>query len=229
MGVIDDLIESGKKFKRDSNDEYSRYKSWEFCYAKFKNSDNYNENEEDKIDELAIHLSFYLASWGMYRGSTFLLNKNYKINCGIVKIIKAFQTKYKKYFSVENKEQLKQLLTKDNFFDDIEKLGNDIETHYSNCNIYNKGVTDTLKTKIIMGTLGITPAYDTYFREAIDEINKIEGYNISKTFKKESIRDWYQFYYDHFDNFESLRKETDYPIMKILDMCLWQHQIDKKK
>ena len=77
MEVIDALIDAGEIFENDSTDKFSRYKSWEFCYKKFQ--DNvYN------TDDLAIHLSLYLASWGMYRGSTFLLNKNYKINCFVL-------------------------------------------------------------------------------------------------------------------------------------------------
>lgn len=223
MSVIDNLIKAGMKFEKDSIDEYSRYKSWEFCYAKFKD----NENDEYKVDELAIHLSLYLASWGMYRGSTFLINKNYKINCGIVEIIKKFQSKYKEDIRIESKEHLEKILTNDNFFEEIEALGEKIEKYYRNQgNIDNKNVTDTLKSKIIMGTLGITPAYDTYFKSALNDIED----NITKTFNKKSIKECYKYYYKHFKEFEELRKNKfkDYPIMKILDMCLWQYQMDKK-
>lgn len=40
--------------KVDSN---HRFKSWEHCYKAFG-----NQTKED--DELALHLAFYLASWG---------------------------------------------------------------------------------------------------------------------------------------------------------------------
>ncbi len=46
-----------------------------------------NINDEETIDMLALHLGFYLASWGMYRGSSFLLQKDYKVHVPIVKII----------------------------------------------------------------------------------------------------------------------------------------------
>jgi hypothetical protein len=36
-------------------------------------------------DYLSLQLSFYLASWGMYRGSSFLLQKDYKVHIPAVK------------------------------------------------------------------------------------------------------------------------------------------------
>ena len=58
-----------------------RYLSWEHCYEAFGNPNN-------SIDYLALHLAFYLASWGMYRGSTELLQKDYKIHIPVVEYIK---------------------------------------------------------------------------------------------------------------------------------------------
>ena len=60
--------------KVDSN---HRFKSWEHCYKAFG-----NQTKED--DELALHLAFYLASWGMYRGSSFLLQKDYRIHIPVI-------------------------------------------------------------------------------------------------------------------------------------------------
>ena len=36
-------------------------------------------------DYLSLQLAFYLASWGMYRGSSFLLQKDYKVHEAVVK------------------------------------------------------------------------------------------------------------------------------------------------
>lgn len=220
MIIIDDLIKAGKKFEEDSADKYSRYKSWEFCYSKFQDTE-YNK------DELAIHISLYLASWGMYRGSTFLINKNYTINYGIVEIIKEFQRNNKENIKIESKGHLKRVLNNENFFNAIEKLGDEIEIYYKDKgNIYNKNITDTLKTKIIMGTLGITPAYDTLFKNALDNIEE----PITKKFNAKSINECYKYYYKYFSKFSELRKNQfkDYPIMKIFDMCLWQYQKDRE-
>lgn len=32
------------------------------------------------LDYLSLQLAFYLASWGMYRGSSFLLQKYYRVH-----------------------------------------------------------------------------------------------------------------------------------------------------
>ena len=218
MVIINELINAGKIFEKDSKDKYSRYKSWEFCYQKFQ------ESEYDR-DELTINLSLYLASWGMYRGSTFLINKNYKINTGIVDIIKEFQKEHSAHNKILNKEQLEELIKNDEYFNDIEKLGNKIAEYYYK-EIQDKNVTDTLKTKIIMGTIGITPAYDTYFKESLKDLDE----HILKSFKAKSIKQCYEYYNKYYYEFEEIRKNKfeGYPIMKILDMCLWQYQKNKK-
>jgi hypothetical protein len=45
-------------------EDYSRYNSWKYCYEVFGDKTKHRD-----IDYLALHLGFYLASWGMYRGS----------------------------------------------------------------------------------------------------------------------------------------------------------------
>ena len=62
------------------SDKHHRYKSWEHCFSYFS---------KKKLDEAiaCLHLSFYLASWGMYRGSSFLLWKDYLVHREVVKHI----------------------------------------------------------------------------------------------------------------------------------------------
>ena len=59
------------------NNKNARYKSWEHCYSIF--AKNQNKTDDETVDLLCLNLSFYLASWGMYR-SSFLLQKDYKIH-----------------------------------------------------------------------------------------------------------------------------------------------------
>lgn len=51
---------------------------------KEKRNDDFDLTNED-YDFLALHLSLYLASWGMYRGSGILLYTDYKIHIPITK------------------------------------------------------------------------------------------------------------------------------------------------
>jgi len=63
-------------------DPHHRYRSWEHCYRFFR------EMKPSGIaaqrEHAALQLGFYLASWGMYRGSTFLLQRAYTVHLGVV-------------------------------------------------------------------------------------------------------------------------------------------------
>ena len=63
------LVErSAEKFYKVKNkDAHCRFMSWEHCYSEFLNARNRKEYSDDDIDYLCLHLSVYLASWGMYR------------------------------------------------------------------------------------------------------------------------------------------------------------------
>ncbi len=60
-------------------DEFHRYKSWDNCHKSF--------NVSTQTDIHTLELAFYLASWGMYRGSSGLLQKNHFIHKGAVDIL----------------------------------------------------------------------------------------------------------------------------------------------
>ncbi|OMP74671.1 hypothetical protein [[Flexibacter] sp. ATCC 35208] len=62
-----------------TSDGFHRYKSWDNCHQAF------NVNKQTEIHSL--QLAFYLASWGMYRGSGGLLQKNHFIHKGAVDIL----------------------------------------------------------------------------------------------------------------------------------------------
>ena len=101
--------------------------------------------------------------------------------------------------------------------------------------------TDTLVTKILLGTLGCVPAYDRYYVQAVRQYgisaggydrrsvrNVAKYYGISAGgFNKESVRDVAKYYLSHKDAFETVRAElstcgVEYPVMKLMDMCMWQ-------
>jgi hypothetical protein len=50
-----------------TTDEFHRYKSWDNCFQAFSVS--------KQLEIQVLELAFYLASWGMYRGSSGLLQK----------------------------------------------------------------------------------------------------------------------------------------------------------
>ena len=91
--------------------------------------------------------------------------------------------------------------------------------------------TDTLVTKILLGTIGCVPAYDRYYVQAVKQYGISTG-----IFNKESVRDVAKYYLSYKDDFESVRAElsthgAEYPAMKLMDMCMWQvaFEADEKR
>lgn len=76
-----------------TKDEFHRYRSWDNCFKYF--------SENKKTENHCLQLGFYLASWGMYRGSSGLLQKNHLIHDKAISII--FKSKYDRLRC--NKEQ----------------------------------------------------------------------------------------------------------------------------
>ena len=73
-----------------------------------------------------------------------------------------------------------------------------------------------------MGTLGCVPAYDRYYIQAAKQHNISAG-----AYNKKSVKDVAAYYLKYKDEFEKVREELssqgiEYPVMKIMDMCLWQ-------
>ena len=201
-------------FQQLITDKNHRYKSWEHCFLYFS-------QDIDKIDkEIAcLHLSFYLASWGMYRGSSFLLWQDYLIHHKVVEEIlkyKHLQNIDFNYFNAEDKN-----------FEDIFKLSEFIENWYPD-NIKDipekpkKGinVTDTLLTKILLGTLGCIPAYDRFFKDGLKTKN-IQPYT---KLSGKSFLEVVKFYQENKNDFLKVQKSIEekvgvkYPIMKLVDM-----------
>ena len=96
METVDLVIQAALDFYADITvDVNGRYRSWEYCYYNFYKARTSNTVD---VDFLSLHLAFYLASWGMYRGSSFLLQKDYKIHTSVVE--KVLKTKYNILFGV---------------------------------------------------------------------------------------------------------------------------------
>lgn len=204
-------------------DKHHRFLSWNHCYNTFTKLRK--SNESNLVDYLSLHLGFYLASWGMYRGSAFLLKNDYKIHNNAVKII--LDSKYDSLVGISAQD-----LIKEENLDLIEDISTRIRDSYATeqeCNNKNINyVSDTLVTKILLGTLGCTPAFDRFFK------NSIKNYKIStSSFNKKSLQNIAIFYCFYNDEFEKLRIElskcgTIYPPMKLIDMCFFQASYKSK-
>lgn len=222
---IDEAIRCVRTYFNETiKDSHGRYLSWCHCYNAFK--DNRCNRDEKTVDYLALHLAFYLASWGMYRGSSFLLQKDYKVHIPVVEII--LEEKYAPLLGITAEG-----LMEDDKLDLLEDVSARIRKAYADEQPSFEGVnnnaTDTLVTKILLGALGCVPAYDRYYVQAVRQYGiSVGGYD------RRSVRDVARYYLQHKDAFEGVRAElsaygTEYPVMKIMDMCLWQVAFSLKK
>lgn len=200
-------------------DKFHRYKSWDNCFRAFSTS----KQSEIQVLELA----FYLSSWGMYRGSSGLLQKNHLIHKGAVEIVfSKTSQKLKCNESIEIKrENINAIL----------EVKKQLAKHYSSI-YFTKGTdkpkpispTDTLLSKIILGTLGCVPAYDRYFIDGLREMKmQHTGFNVG------SLSELFAFIYNNKNEIDKAQKliktktQKHYPLMKILDMYFWQIGYDK--
>lgn len=198
-------------------DPHGRYLSWVHCYKAF--CENRNTTNEETIDHLALHLAFYLASWGMYRGSSFLLQKDYKVHIPVVRII--LEEKYNPLLGISAEE-----LQKKCYLALLNEISMRIRRSYAAEQPAFDGTinntTNTLVTKILLGTLGCVPAYDRYYVQSV----KNRGIS-SGNYNSNSVAAVARFYCQNIETFEKLRKElslseVEYPPMKLMDMCFWQ-------
>ncbi len=217
---IRQYLEGKDKNKGRHPDE--RYASFDYCFNYFqwfKESSNINNLSDDKYIQLScLQLGFYLASWGMLRGSSFLLEKSVRY---LKKLIINISTFKKEVWDIDvdcyTKDNINLLIDCKNMI--RESLGT------------RNSPSDTLVTKIMLGIFGNVPAFDDNF---------CKGFNLKKSLDKgqlsfiadfyqnnKTIIDKYQIYtMDFFSGKETNRRYTK---SKLIDMIGFIEGIKKGK
>ena len=225
MEAIDELITAAQTFYEDARaDENGRSRSWEHCYRAFRDA---RTDPSPDYDHLSLHLAFYLASWGMYRGSCFILQKDYKVHTPIVEQI--LKPEYDCLFGLacadlRNDDVWEQYT---NLYKYIDGYFDPIREKVAGCKV-TTSVSPVLITKILMGTLGCVPAYDRFFQDGV------ATYKVTtQEYSLKSVRKLAEFYEAHNDRLEEARRgmrteDLVYPQMKLLDMGFWQVGYDQE-
>ena len=224
MDAIDELIDAAQTFYDDARaNENGRSRSWEHCYRVFRDA---RTDPSPDYDYLSLHLAFYPASWGMYRGSSFLLQKDYKVLSPIVE--KILKPEYDCLFGLAcadlRNDDVQTQLT--NVYNDIANEFGPVRNQVAGREVPSP-VSPVLITKILMGTLGCVPAYDRFFGIGAKYLGLEKD-----TYQEKSLRELVDFYEAHNDRLEEARRgfEVDgliYPQMKLLDMGFWQIGFEK--
>lgn len=174
---------------------HDRYASFDYCYGYFKKASSQQLLED--MEKSCLVLGFYLASWGMMRGSSFLLGHSIKKFEPLIEYI-AEQDKAIWDIDVDNyNEQNMDIIL------DIYEACKDRLIHGNNAHL-------TLITKVLLGVFGFVPAFDRYFKDAFSAISSNKcGYSVCN---KNALRNIHQFYLDHQYEVDSLADK-----LKILD------------
>ncbi len=194
----------------------TRLNSWDICHREFVRS--IGKALSDKtIEILALHLIGYLASWGMYRGSSFLLkDHSYLLHKNLIPIL--MQKKYIPLFNIEDIKSARQYLSL------IVDVYCEIESYYANIRGKGKAISDTLVTKVMLGVYGCIPAYDTNVRNALKRCHiKHEG-TIENNIRDliDALENAQEFYKAIKAEQTRLKKKgKSYTLMKTIDTVLW--------
>ena len=206
--------------RRLDADPHHRYRSWGHCYSYFRKAAT--GRGDFRIEEGALHLAFYLASWGMYRGASFLLWKDFKLHIPVVRKI------------VSNRYSVLHDLSFDSLSETQPTFPLLLELVGSIKDIYRRevdkvdgrpkaiNVTETLVTKILLGTIACTPAYDRFVVAGM----RADGVSYS-ILNERHLLALYEFFRANRATFRRLsaalrENRLRYPPMKLVDMYFWE-------
>jgi hypothetical protein len=131
-----------------------RFTSFDYCYNYFRPVDDVQKD----IEKSCLVLGFYLASWGMFRGSSFLLQKSAKHLEPVIEYISKLD---RQVWTIDV-----DCYTNENI-DIILSIYKGIKNH-----VIPGGNADlTLITKILLGVFGFVPAFDNYFTETFRRLS----------------------------------------------------------
>lgn len=134
----------------------SDFFAWDRCFKKFQQS-HFPLQDEDIMVELCFSLIGYLDAWGMYDRKA-VLAKN-KVTC----------KEFKKVVNclLNQKEDLAGVS-----FDQWEEKKDIIQELYQNLKKMIPSATETLCSKILLGTLACVPAFDVNVEKSFRECRK---------------------------------------------------------
>lgn len=212
--------------KSDDADSGGQARSFDHCWNYFRRT----PHPADAMEASCYALGFFLASWGMYRGSTYLFRfTNASYLQRVVELID------------DRGAEFRQL--------DLDAYGTDpaaiIEAFHDVENAMwprrpAHQPTVVLRTKVIMGTLGFLPAFDQYFTAGIRSLYNHDRRPSFSSVNERSVRAMADVYTANHDVIDQLATTTTYTFgsdrrdgeaitkAKVLDMWGFQRGFGEK-
>lgn len=166
-------------------------RSFDYCYNYFRT----NDGDRLKLDmeKSCMVIGFYLASWGMLRGSSFLRKKSAIYFEPLITYISALDKEYWQ-FDVDKYDAI----TINKIYDLYQGIKNKI--------VEGNAQHLTLVTKVMLGVFGIVPAFDTNFKAFFKYLS--DGQYGSSSFNKKTLEFIQQFYLDNQIEIDTLSAST---------------------
>ncbi len=166
-----------------------RYSSFDYCFNYFQSFREQNRIGDianpSHIQESCLQLGFYLASWGMLRGSSFLQSKSMKVYEPLI-------------HAISNENPILWEIDANNYSPDNIHSILGFRKKVIQILDFRNGPSDILVTKIMLGVFGNVPAFDSYFKK---------GFGVS-TFGKYSLEKVADFYKTNKDILDQSRLKT---------------------
>ena len=131
----------------------ARYASFDYCFNYFQDArDNQHTaalGSDDRLELSCLHLGFYLASWGMMRGSGGLHSRSL---AELVPVVRAVADEPATTWELDVPGYSEAGITA------VLALGDRIRA------VYTFAASSVLVTKTMLGVFGCIPAFDRFFR-----------------------------------------------------------------
>lgn len=125
-----------------------RERSWDFCFTHFQR----HPRPTEAMELSCLHLGYYLASWGMLRGSSYLFRTTNVLHYErAVEVIERYNPRLRG-FDVDRYRDAGQV-----------QVLTDGWTDLRHALIPDRVAGVTLVSKVMMGVWGCIPSFDTYF------------------------------------------------------------------
>lgn len=212
-----EITSAAEKFLRVSDgratEEYRRERSWDFCFNYFQE----NPTPTRTMELSCLQLGYYLASWGMLRGSSYLFREtNARHYQPTIEVIERYNP------------EMADLNGKPMFDPQAQKL---ILAAYADLQkaILPKGGTSlTLVTKIMMGAWGTVPSFDIYFIKGFRSLaatTKKPAFNKLSSRSLSLLEDFYEQNKIEIDDQAQRQKTLDFATGRFTDRPLTRAKI----
>lgn len=130
----------------------ARYASFDYCFNHCRSHSGIGELATPSLMELScLHLGFYLASWGMLRGSSVLLRRSIKHYAPVIEVVASTRPEI---WEIDANAYTETAI--DGLLETARRLRGALPD----------GASDILVTKIMFGVFGCLPAFDTHFEDS---------------------------------------------------------------